>query len=257
MRIGILKTDSVRAEFQGEFGDYPAMFRAMLIASADDIPLEFRDFDAQRGEYPESLDECDAYLITGSRHSVYDDQPWIHRLAQFVHELDAAKHPLVGICFGHQLVAHALGGETRAADVGWAVGVHETVVISPEAWMLPYRARFGLLSSHKDQVVKLPDRAEVFASTPLCPNSGFTIDEHILTFQAHPEFAKGYARALIEMRKDLLGEPRYEAGLASLSQAIHPSLIGRWIINFVAAHAAKQTTTRATDRATGAIDQAR
>ena len=131
MRIGILKTDSVRAEFQREFGDYPAMFRAMLMASADDIPIEFQDYDVQRGEYPASLDECDAYLITGSRESVYDDKPWIHRLAQFVRELDAAQHPLVGICFGHQLIAHVLGGETRQADVGWAVGVHETVVVSP------------------------------------------------------------------------------------------------------------------------------
>ena len=163
MRIGILKTDSVREEFQHEFGDYPAMFRAVLMASADDVPIEFRDYDVQRGEYPASIDECDAYLITGSRESVYDDQPWIHRLAQFVQELDAARHTLVGICFGHQLIAHVLGGETRAAETGWAVGVQDTQVLSPAEWMLPYRERFGLLSSHKDQVVRLPERAEVFA----------------------------------------------------------------------------------------------
>ncbi len=237
MRIGILKTDSVREEFQSDFGDYPAMFRAMLMSSADDTPIEFRDYDVKNGEYPASIDECDAYLITGSRESVYDDQPWIHRLAKFVQDLDAARHTLVGICFGHQLIAHVLGGETRAADVGWAVGVQETQVLSPAEWMLPYRERFGLLSSHKDQVVRLPERAEVFASTPFCPNSGFTIGDHILTFQGHPEFSKGYSRALIELRRELLGEPGYSAGVESLAKPVHHSMVGRWIINFIASKA--------------------
>jgi len=240
MRIGILKTDSVREEFQHEFGDYPAMFRAVLMASADDVPIEFRDYDVQRGEYPASIDECDAYLITGSRESAYDDQPWIHRLAQFVQELDAARHTLVGICFGHQLIAHVLGGETRAAETGWAVGVQETQVLSPAEWMLPYRERFGLLSSHKDQVVRLPERAEVFASTPFCPNSGFTIGDHILTFQGHPEFSKGYSRALIELRRELLGEPGYSSGVESLGKPVHQSMVGRWIINFIASNAAER-----------------
>jgi len=241
MRIGILKTDSVREEFQSEFGDYPAMFRAMLLASADDVVIEFHDYDVQQGEYPASLDECDGYLITGSRESVYDDQPWIHRLAEFVRQLDAERHKLVGICFGHQLIAHVLGGETRAADVGWAVGVQETQVVSPTQWMLPYRERFGLLSSHKDQVVRLPERAEVFASTALCPYSGFTIGDHILTFQGHPEFSKGYSRALMDLRRELLGEPRYSTGVESLGAPVHQTLVGRWIINFVAAFTAHST----------------
>jgi GMP synthase-like glutamine amidotransferase len=241
MRLGILETDSVREELQREFGDYPAMFRAVLSAGADGLPVAFRDYDVQRGEYPASLDECDAYLITGSRESVYDDQPWIHRLARFVQELDAARHTLVGICFGHQLIAHVLGGETRAADVGWAVGVQETCVLSPAEWMRPYRQHFGLLSSHKDQVVRLPERAEVFAATPICPNSGFTIGGHILTFQGHPEFSKGYSRALIELRRELLGEPRYSAGVESLAKPVHQSMVGHWIINFIASNAADRT----------------
>jgi GMP synthase-like glutamine amidotransferase len=241
MRIGILRTDSVRPEFQREFGDYPAMFRAVLMASADDVPIEFRDYDVQRGEYPASLDECDAYLITGSRHSVYEDQPWIHQLAEFVRELDAARRKLVGICFGHQLIAHALGGETRAAEQGWAVGVQDTCVLAPAEWMLPYRERFGLLSSHRDQVVRLPERAERFAATDFCPNSGYTIGDHILTFQGHPEFSKGYSRALMEARRDMLGESRYTAGVESLEEPVHPSVVGRWIINFIASGASDAT----------------
>ncbi len=241
MRIGILRTDSVRPEFQDEFGDYPAMFRAMLMASADDTPLEFRDYDVQHGEYPAHLDECDAYLITGSRHSVYEDEPWIHRLADFVRELDAAERKLIGICFGHQLIAHTLGGETRAADRGWAVGVQETCVLTPAEWMLPYREKFGLLSSHKDQVVKLPDRAAPFAATAFCPNSGFTRGEHILTFQGHPEFSKGYSRALMDARRELLGEARYTEGVESLEKPVHAAVVGRWIINFIAIDSGRES----------------
>ena len=232
MRIGILRTDSVRPEFQGEFGDYPAMFRAMLTSAAD-APIEFRDYDVQHGEYPASIDECDAYLVTGSRHSVYEDQPWIHRLADFVRELDAARHKLIGICFGHQLIAHTLGGETRAAEQGWAVGVQDTCILTPAEWMQPYRERFGLLSSHKDQVVRAPDDAEIFAATEFCPNSGFTIGDHILTFQGHPEFTKGYSRALMNFRREMLGEPRYNAGVESLDKPVVPALVGRWILNFI------------------------
>ena len=234
MRIGILKTDSVRPEFQREFGDYPAMFRAMLMVGAEDIPLEFRDYDVQHGQYPRALDDNDAYLITGSRDSVYDDAPWIRRLGDFVRELDGARHKLVGICFGHQLIAQELGGETRAAEGGWAVGVQQTCIVEGREWMQPYRDCFGLLSSHKDQVVRLPERARLFAHTAFCPISGFTIDEHIVTFQGHPEFSKGYSHALMDFRRELLGEPVYQRGVASLEQTVHQPLIGRWIVNFIA-----------------------
>ena len=234
MRIGILKTDSVRPEFQREFGDYPAMFRQALATVADAEPVEFRDYDVQHGEYPRDIDECDAYLITGSRDSVYDELPWLEELKSFVKVLDAAQHPLVGICFGHQLIAHELGGETRAAARGWAVGVHEADVIEPAGWMQPFRPSFRLLSSHKDQVVKLPPRARPFAANEFCPHGGFTIDRHIITFQGHPEFVKGYSRALMDARKEILGDEVYSKGVASLDQMIDAPLVARWILNFLA-----------------------
>jgi len=235
MRIGILKTDSVRPEFQAQFGDYPTMFRAVLSSAADGEPVEFRDYDVQHGQYPERLEECDAYLITGSRESVYDELPWLDRLKLFVKELDAARHPLVGICFGHQLIAQELGGETRAAEVGWSVGVHEAEVIAPGAWMQPFKPSFRLLSSHKDQVVQLPPRARPFAATPTCPHGGFTIDRHIITLQGHPEFVRGYSKALLDLRREILGDEVYTRGVESLDQTIDASLVARWILNFIAA----------------------
>ncbi|HBP14408.1 MAG TPA: GMP synthase, partial [Gammaproteobacteria bacterium] len=83
MRIGILKADSVRDEFQSQFGDYQGMFQRVLDSVAEGA-LEYRTYDVLAGDYPESIDACDGYVITGSRESVYDDQEWISRLGNFV-----------------------------------------------------------------------------------------------------------------------------------------------------------------------------
>jgi GMP synthase-like glutamine amidotransferase len=236
MRLGILQTDSVRDELQPEFGDYPGMFQDVLDQGAATEPLEFSSYDVRRNEYPGRLDECDAYLITGSRDSVYDSVPWIQTLGEFVLELDAACTPLIGICFGHQLIAHVLDGETAPADVGWAVGVHTSEVLAQQSWMTPCPTSFRLISSHKDQVVTLPSRAALFAASEVCPYGGFTIDGHILTFQGHPEFEPGYAAQLMTWRRELLGEQRFAAGMASLEQRIDSALVAKWIVNFI--HAA-------------------
>ncbi len=234
MRIGILKVDSVREEFQHEFGDYPAMFRAVLAnALAPGETIEFRDYDVEHGELPARVDECDAYLITGSRESVYNDLPWLEELKRFIVMLDAARHPLIGICFGHQLVAHVLGGETRAAAVGWGVGVKAAAVLEAKPWMQPYVPTVNLLASHKDQVARLPARAQVFAASDYCPYGGFTIDGHIFTLQGHPEFVKDYSRALMNMRRELLGEHVYATGVESLAQPTHEGVVARWILNFI------------------------
>lgn len=234
MRIGILQTDAVREELQGEFGDYPSMFHDVLARGADGVAeVGFANYDVRRGEYPATLDECDAYLITGSRDSVYDEAEWIDALTDFVIRLDEARKSLVGICFGHQLIAHALDGETAPAEQGWAVGVHESDVVARKPWMAPSKTTFRLISSHKDQVVKLPSRAELFAGNVFCPYAGFTIGDHMLTFQGHPEFEPGYAARLIEWRRQILGEERYTRGLASLEQPLDDDLVARWIVNFL------------------------
>jgi GMP synthase-like glutamine amidotransferase len=231
MRIGILKTDSVRPEFQDDFGDYPDMFRRLLLAA--DPSLEFTDYDVQRGEYPEHIDACDAYLITGSRDSVYDDEDWIRALADFVDGLHRARRKLIAICFGHQLVAHFLGGETQPADVGWGVGVKTSDVVKQPPWMDPPADSVRLLVSHKDQVTRLPDGAEVFAMSGYCPVAGYTLGEHIFAVQGHPEFAKGYSRSLIDWRRQLLGERCADAGLESLAEPTDEQLVASWIVNFI------------------------
>ena len=233
MHIGILGADSVPPQFQGVHGDYPQMFEELFRAAGTGMELRFTAIDAVAGQYPKPA-QCDLYVITGSRCSVYDELPWIGDLAAFVRlALDAGSH-VAGICFGHQLMAHFFGGRTERAS-GWAVGVHESEVLVRTPWLAPAAHRFNLLSSHQDQVTALPPTAQLIARNAFCPFAGFTLGDQVITFQGHPEFRSGYSRDLMNMRRNLLGEATYQAGMASLATEIHPSLVGRWILNFAGA----------------------
>ena len=117
MRIGILNTDTLKTEFDTKYGQYPAMFSKVLMHAEPKIKIY--SYEVQNGEYPDELDECDAYLITGSKVSAYDDLPWIIELKNFIRTLHQHQKKLVGICFGHQLIAEALGGSVERATEGW------------------------------------------------------------------------------------------------------------------------------------------
>ncbi len=116
-------------------------------------------FDLTVGEFPEDLDACDAWITTGSRHSVYDDVPWIVRLAELVRALDRERRKLVGICFGAQMIGHALGGEVARAPSGWQVGLKEVRIVTIEPWMSPPADTFRILHSNGDQILTPPDSA--------------------------------------------------------------------------------------------------
>ena len=223
----LLQTDNVLEQFQPEFGDYPVMFGNLL--EHPDIELSTHDV---RFDLP-GAGAADGYVITGSRHSVYDDLPWIKQLAGFLDVEIKSGKKVVGICFGHQLLAHFFGGEVRPAVTGWEVGVKETEIREHLHWMQPPSAQVNLLSSHKDQVAVLPGGASLSARSASCPIAGFTIGANVITFQGHPEFRKAYSRSLIGYRRELLGEQVYNAGLNSLQKPTDEPLVGRWIRRFL------------------------
>ena len=231
MRLGILQADHVDPENRARFGDYPKMVVDVL-GKALGEGASFDFFDVRRDQYPERIGDCDGYLITGSRASVYDDEPWIARLANFVRELDDAGAKTIGVCFGHQLIAHALGGAVDRAPNGWGVGVQTWTVLGYEPWMCPARAEFRLLASHRDQVQALPPRGRLLAASEFCPVAAFVVDNHMLGIQGHPEFTKEYAEFLMHRRREQLGAA-FEPGLRSLPQPTHEDVVATWITRFV------------------------
>ena len=232
MRLGILKADSVLPQFQPAHGDYPDRFFRRLQDNSNE-QLQFVTYDVEHGEYPPDLNDCEGYIITGSKKSVYDDEAWIRELESFVVKLHEQQKPLVGICFGHQLVAQALGGKTEPAAVGWGVGVHSAEVVSQQEYMQPAIVSPKFLVSHKDQVTQLPKNAELLASSEFCPFSMFQIEQHIFCMQGHPEFRPEYSRDLIHMRKELIGDAVFQQGIASLDEGLDSDVIAGWILNFL------------------------
>ncbi|GHD34333.1 glutamine amidotransferase-related protein [Halioglobus pacificus] len=231
MKLGILKTDAVLPKWVPEFGEYPDMFVALL--GRIDPDLEFAVYDVEEGEYPAEIDEVDAYLITGSKSSVYEDKPWIHRLIEFVRELDARKKKIVGICFGHQLVAQALGGLTEKSPKGWGVGLHTHEFDSSPDWHDGGSAAFKVLVSHQDQVVRNAEGGQTLAGSEFCENAVVQVGDHILTFQGHPEFLPAYSREIMDYRREMIGESTYEKGQASLAVDPEGERIGCWILSFL------------------------
>ena len=231
MRIGILKTDAVRPEFVPEFGEYPDMFAALL--GEADPALEFTTYDVEEGHYPEEIDEADAYLITGSKSSVYDDKDWIRDLEEFVRVLHQRRKPIIGICFGHQLVARALGGSTEKSEKGWGQGRHVATFSEKPGWHDGDTAEFYLLVSHQDQVTEPAPGSEVLAGSDFCENAVIQLGDHILTFQGHPEFLPGYSENILNLRREMIGEDVYLEGMASLDQPLDRERVARWIVNFL------------------------
>ena len=227
LHIGILQTDSVLEHLQPVHGDYPNMFMDLFLEQ--DPHIRFTNYVVQEA-MPEAV-ECDVYVVTGSRLSVYDDEQWIFALAQFIARALNRGKKLIGICFGHQLMAHFFGGLVAPAPAGWAVGIH-TSQVEKCAWMEGGAQDLSLLSSHKDQVQQLPQYAQLFASNDFCPMAGFTLHNQVITIQGHPEFNKDYARALMTHREDILGERVYSQGIDSLAKETHSETFVRWALSF-------------------------
>jgi len=224
MRVGLLECDHVDERWRGIDGDYGDMFDALL-------GIDLVRYDAVNDVLPARADECDGWLATGSRFSVYDDAAWITRLQSFVRDVRDAGAPFVGICFGHQLLAQSIGGRTEKAAVGWGVGAVDT-------WIEPDRADAVLLYMHRDQVVSLPEGAAVLGRTDHCPIAMLQVGP-MLGIQAHPEFSAAYVNALLDARADRIGHEltaRAKASLERVGDAHDAEALGRRIVEFLGEH---------------------
>lgn len=214
MKLGILETGRPPEGLE-HHGSYPAMFEALLGADLDYVAYPVID-----DVFPGSIHDADAWLVTGSRFGAYDDAPWIRRLEAFLCQAVAAKVPVVGICFGHQVLAKALGARVEKAAAGWGVGPHDYEVVERAPWMDEPAERFTLNAMHQDQVLSLPPGARLLARSDFCPFAALAYGEHAISLQAHPEFTNAFERELIEKRRGkVIPEERADPALAAIGEA--------------------------------------
>ncbi|MBT6268085.1 MAG: type 1 glutamine amidotransferase [Tateyamaria sp.] len=187
MKIGILQTGHAPNELLASIGDYDDMFRKFL----DGHDFHFITFDIENMGFPSGPAEADAWLITGSRHGAYEDLPFIAPLEALIHAIVASNRPLIGVCFGHQIIAKAMGGKVEKFHGGWSIGNNEYTyqgkTISLNAW-------------HQDQVTKVPEGAKIIGSSQFCKVAALTYKDHIFSIQPHPEFDSTMIDALIQYR---------------------------------------------------------
>ncbi|WP_309666368.1 type 1 glutamine amidotransferase [Tabrizicola sp.] len=206
MLIGILQTGASPDALKDDLGDYPDMFERLLAGRG----LTFRHYRVETMDFPASITDCEGWLITGSRHGAYEDHPFIKPLETFIRDAYARHIPVVGICFGHQIIAQAMGGKVEKFAGGWSVGATDYDFngekLTLNAW-------------HRDQVTKVPDTAKVIASSDFCENAALLYDDRMFTVQAHPEFRPEFVDGLMRTRgpglvpDDLMDRARARLGV--------------------------------------------
>ncbi len=227
LRIGLLLCDHLDDDVAAQVGDYTDLYPAVFGPAGMDLTV----FEVTRGELPEDLDGYDGWVVSGSRRSTYEDEGWIHRLESLVRRIVDESRPLVGICFGHQMTAQALGGKVEPAAVGWGVGVKAFDVISPAPWMEPVD-EMRLLMSHRDQVTRLPDGAELVATSDYCPVGAYRIGDRVFCVQGHPEFVPELSRILMERRRGIIGDDVVDVALGTLDSRVDGALTVAWMADF-------------------------
>ena len=232
MRIGLLMAGHVAPTSTHIAGDYPELL-ASVLARAE---IELVRYDVDDDRFPTSITECDGWLMSPSRCSAYDGHAWIASAEDLLRELVAREHPYVGICFGHQLAAQALGGRVARAADGWQVGVQDYEIVESRPWMVPMHSTVSLIASHEDQVVSVPDGAALMARSPGCPVAGLLIGERAWTLQPHPEFVPALAGSLLGQRVELIGAEKVLVAQATLGRPLNRLDVGRWIVKFFTDH---------------------
>ncbi len=234
MKIGILVAGPLPEDLVKAYGTFDDMFRELLLKQDPD--LTFQSYDVFKDAFPTDTGECDGWIVTGSLHSAYEKLPWMLRLEAFIRDAIAANSPIVGICFGHQIMATAMGGVVEKAPSGkWGAAVHHYKVDADKRpqWMDAENDEFALQASHQDQVTVLPESGCLIAGNSFCPNGMIAYGQSGLSMQLHPELSAPLIETLLKQRRGLsMTEEDADTALSHVHDAVDADRVAKWIVRF-------------------------
>ena len=201
MKIGILLVGRATDDLVEKYGTYAEMLIS-LINTKEEV-FEFKTYNILDSVFPKNHLECDGWIVTGSPHGVYEEHSWIPTVSELINDIYHASLPIFGVCFGHQLIAQALGGHVEKSIKGWGLGLHTYEINNKTDYMGNLPKELTLNICHQDQVLQVPEGAKVYAKSDFCENAGFYIKDKVLTMQAHPEFLVDFIEALLTARRDV------------------------------------------------------
>lgn len=236
MKLCILDNDILDGHLAQAYSSFGAMFIRLFEGVGADWTMAV--FNTQLGQYPDSFDDYDAVLLTGSRSDAFSDAPWAVELRRRVTDLLQARKKMVGVCFGHQLIALCLGAPVDRAPQGWGAGRMTYDWHRPDLPHSAERTQISLLASHQDQVFELPPGATLVASSDFCPVAAFTVGREVFCVQPHPEFEEAISAYLVDKHRAVLGEEKYSAASASLQHGHEGEHIARMVVAFLESPAA-------------------
>lgn len=232
MKLTIIQTGEVPAALRPQFGAYPPMFTRMFAEAGHGFAYETVAVH-DGAPFPDAAG-LDAILITGSAAGVYDDYAWLGPLRAFIRSAYAANTPMLGICFGHQIMADALGGDVRKSEKGWGLGRHTYAVKARPGFLSTDLPALSIACSHQDQVIVPPAEAEVFLGSEFTPNAGLVYrNGRALSLQPHPEFTDDYTLALAELRRGKAPDGVVDTALASVATPSHSRDVAGWLGGFL------------------------
>jgi GMP synthase-like glutamine amidotransferase len=231
MKLCILENDAIDPTLESTYKGYGAMFERLLREAGAEG--QFDIYNTVKGEYPSSFDAYDAVLLTGSRADSFSQDSWVLTLKEKVQSLLCAKKKLVGVCFGHQLIALCLGAKVNRAPQGWGAGRMQYQWLEPDMPNAHGRNDVALLASHQDQVLELPAGARLLATSAFCPVAAYAVDDQVFCVQPHPEFVEDYSAFLLNKRRTLLGEEKYIASMDSLANGHDGLAVARIMVAFI------------------------
>lgn len=236
MHLGVLQTGRIPEAMNDRYNEYPEQFAQIYQAAAPDIRVS--GFAVLDGQFPDSPTACDAWLVTGSKYGVYDEEPWIETLKDFLRAARAAKVPMIGICFGHQVMAEAFGGRAEKYHDGWGCGVHDYQMVETPGWLGETREGFSMHAMHQDQVTELAKDATVLATSEFCRNAMLTYGDpeapDAISIQPHPEFGVEFAREIVEVRAgELIPPEKSVPALESFGRPVDGDAFVNWSLTYL------------------------